>query len=775
MMPPAKYTLLLCVSLLWLTSCNMTRRVPEGDQLYTGASISIESDSKKAGKALKSELKSLLRPRPNADILGFRHRLFLYNLAGEPKGKGLRHWLRRQGEEPVLASSVNLDKNRSVLENRLENKGFFYAKVTADSTVKGRKMSAQYHAVTGPQYRIRKVFYPRDTATAINRQIARIGARRSRLKPGNPYDLGVIKQERDRLDRILKNRGYYYFAPENIIVDVDTSVGDHQVDLYVMINEQTPKKALATFRIRDVHVFPDFSITEEDTTADKSKAVRFEDYYIYDPKRLFKPKIFSRTLVFRPGDLYRRRDHNLSLNRMVNLGVFKFVKASFREVDSNELVAEDSGRYYLDAYYYATPTPKKSWRLELTGLTRSNNATGSELSLSWRNRNLLKGAELFTVTGFGGVEQQVSGTQNIGTIRFGGEMNLYVPRIIAPFRFRTSSEFVPKTRFSLGYEFFNRTSQYTLNSFRGSYGYQWKDDIRKEHQLTVINLNYVRPANITPEYEQLLNTDISLRRSIEKQFIIGSIYNYNFNSQARPNGRRHNYYFNGNVDGSGNLLGLVTGRSFGKGDTLKILNAPYSQYIRGELEFRHYLRIGDGKDHILASRALIGAGYGYGNSDRMPFIKQFFIGGANSLRAFRARSLGPGTYYGGNPQDAGGFLPDQPGDIKIELNTELRAKLVSMLYGAVFVDAGNIWLMKEDPNRPGGEFTNEFLNQMAVGTGAGIRLDISFLVLRLDLAFPIRKPFEPGGPAWVLDDLRFGDPDWRRRNLILNLAIGYPF
>lgn len=779
MILPVRYLILVPLSLLWLTSCNVTRNVPEGDQLYTGATIKIESEEKKKTKGLKSELKDLLRPRPNADILGFRHRLFLYNLAGrEPKGKGLRYWLRyKVGEEPVLASSVNLEKNSSVIRNRLENKGFFYAAATGDSTVKGKKMEAHYTAVAGPRYTVRNVFYPADTLTGtVNRQLARIGRRRSLLKKGEPYDLAAIKAERERLDRNLKNRGYYFFSPEQIITDVDTGVGNQQVDLHVSVVEDAPEKTLRPYRIRDVHVYPDYSITEDDTLLRKEQATRFDDYYIYDSEHKFKPKIFSRTLVFRPGALYRRRDHNLSLNRLVNLGVFKFVKVSFREVaDTSSHAEADSGRHYLDAYYYATPVPKKSWRMELTGLTRSNNATGSELTLSWRNRNFLRGAELFTVSAFGGIEQQVSAQQNVGTLRFGGEVNLYVPRIIAPFEFRTNSEFVPKTRFSLGYEFFNRTSQYTLNSFRGSYGYQWKEEIRKEHQLTLINLNYVRPANITPEYQKQLDADVSLRRSIERQFIIGSIYNYNFNSQARPNNRRHNIYFNGNVDGSGNLLGLVTGRSFGKGDTLKVFNAPYSQYIRGEAELRHYLRIGNSKTNMLASRLLVGAGYGYGNSDRMPFIKQFFIGGTNSIRAFRARSLGPGVYYGGDPQDAVSYLPDQPGDVKLEANTELRAKLISIVHGAVFVDAGNIWLLKKDPDRPGGELTGDFLNQLAVGTGAGIRLDISFLVLRIDVAFPLRKPFLEGGPGWVFEEIKFGDPDWRRRNLVLNLAIGYPF
>jgi len=176
----------------------------------------------------------------------------------------------------------------------------------------------------------------------------------------------------------------------------------------------------------------------------------------------------------------------------------------------------------------------------------------------------------------------------------------------------------------------------------------------------------------------------------------------------------------------------------------------------------------------LASRIITGLGYAYGNSYTMPFIKEFFAGGSSDIRAFRARSLGPGSFYAGNI-DSLGFLAEQPGDIKLELNTELRAKLFSVIYGAVFLDAGNVWTVREDTLRPGAKFSNKFFSEMAVGTGVGLRVDVSFFVLRLDVAFPLRKPFLPPGDRWVFDQIDFGSKDWRRQNLVFNLAIGYPF
>jgi outer membrane protein insertion porin family len=224
------------------------------------------------------------------------------------------------------------------------------------------------------------------------------------------------------------------------------------------------------------------------------------------------------------------------------------------------------------------------------------------------------------------------------------------------------------------------------------------------------------------------------------------------------------------MDLSGNVAGLITNPNAKKGDTARIFNAAFSQYVKTEADARYYLQISD--NVIWANRVIAGFGLPYGNSGSLPFIKQFFVGGTNSIRAFRSRSLGPGTYRDTSNST---FLADQSGDIKMELNTELRAKLFSIVHGAIFVDAGNVWLYNEDPNKPGSKFTKDFMNQLAVGGGAGLRFDISFLVLRLDLAIPFRKPWLPPGERWVLDKIDFKSAAWRRENLIFNLGIGYPF
>ncbi len=692
-----------------------------------------------------------------------RYKLWFYYAGGGDSSKGfIKKFIRSLGEPPVYASQVNLEKNRSIMENYLQNRGYFQATVSGDTTTKKKLTTFNFTAKPGAQYTIRNVYWPADSSN-LSKQINEV-KRRSSLKPGRAYDLDTIKNERIRIDGRLKNKGYYYFNPDYLIVRVDSTVGNNQVDMYVAVKPNLASADLVPYRINNIWVYPTYTI-QDDSLLGRAPVEHYADYNVIDPEHKFKLKTFSRMLVFNKGDVYSRRDHNRSLNRLVSMGTFKFVKAKFEEVDT-------SGNY-LDPYYFLTPLPQHSYKLEVTGLTKSNNATGTEVAVSWQNRNTFRGAENLILSVFGGLETQVYGGQAISITRFGGEANLYFPRVLAPFRLNTTSNFVPKTRINLRYEFYSRTQQYTLNSYTGSYGFVWKTSILNEHQFNVVNLNYVKPQSIFPNFQRALDTDVTLRRSIEPQFILGPSYNYNYNTNNRPNNRLHNFYFNANLEAPGNILGVFSGTEFNKEKqgSGTFLNTLFSQYVRAELDGRHYLRLGD-REHranILASRLLAGIGFPYGNSDALPFIKAFFIGGVNDLRAFRARTLGPGSYYVRNFK-TDGIIPDQPGDIKLLASSEVRAKLVSILNGAVFVDAGNIWTIKDDPERPGAKFGSDFINQIAAGAGVGLRIDLSFLVVRLDLATPIRKPFETKS-----QNFDFGNADYRKENLILNLALGYPF
>lgn len=745
-------------------SCSNTKNLAPGQNLFIGSKEKIKSEDKMTSSdrnALEDEMHDLVRPKPNSSLLGVRFKLTIYNMVKEPKKKkGLMYWLKyKVGEPPVIASNSVLEKNRQVIQNHFDNRGYFRDSVVMDTSIKDKKLTVTYTALLDTQYTMRRITYPNDS-TMLSKAIQKraVVKKKRLLKRGNPYDLDVIKDERTRIDSRLKEGGYYYFSPDYLIADVDSTVGNHKVDITMRVKPETPPNARVPYRIKDVYVFADYDINT-DTSIRHGK--KFQGYTIIDPQNKFKPQVFSRTLVFKPGELYNRRDHNLSLNRLITLGVYKFVKVRFEPADSARK---------LNAFYYLTPTNSKSIRFQVSALTKTNNATGTELSVGWRHRNIFRGAELLTLSANAGFEKQISAGIRVNTLTYGVEANLFVPRIIAPIKFNTSNAFVPQTKFSLGYSFFNRTTEYLLNSFSFGYGYVWKDNIKNQHELTLFNINLVQPKNITEDFQKKIDTNKTLARSIEKQFIIGTIYNFNYNTLARPNARRNNFYFNGNVDVSGNLFGLITGADIKKGDTATLFGQPFTQYVRFETDLRYYRRLGN-QYRSFNMRLNSGIGISYGNNYTMPFIKEFFAGGVSDLRGFRARTLGPGSYYAGNPRDT--FIYDQPGDIKILLMAEYRAKLFSIIRYALFADAGNIWTLRTDTDRPGSKFTGKFLNDFAMDVGAGLRVDISLLVLRLDIAFPLRLPYLPPGEKW--SEFNFGSSEWRKNNIVWNLAIGYPF
>lgn len=743
------------ITALMLASCSATKKVPAGDALYMGATVKVESVglTAKQTSAIRSDLSSLTRPRPNKRVLGIPFKLLLNNS---------RLFRKKFGEPPVLVSQVNVEYNSKTLQNSLENRGFFHAKVSGDTVVKGKKARAHYYAQTGPQYKIDTVQFVKDSSI-LQRTVAE-SAPNSFLKTGDAFDLSVIRGERERIDAYLRERGFYYFDAENLIIQVDTTIGDAKVNLYVKVKNDVPVPATKVYTINDVYIYTNYAISQagrSDTL--KSTSVFHKGYYIVGRRQLYKPRMFEQAMQFEPGDIYNRRDHAETISRLVNLNLFKFVKNRFETVPNI-----DSAK--LNAYYYLTPLPKKSLRAEVNASTKSNNLTGSSITLGWRNRNTLKGGELFTVDATGGFEVQVSGQQRgYNTFRVGLETKMLVPRFIVPFNIKTKGGFVPRTTFNLGYDILTKQKLYTMQSFRAGFGYNWKESFQKEHELNIISINYVQPLLITPFYRDSAAGNPTLLKAIERQFILGANYNYNYNGLVGKPAMSGGIYFNGNIDMSGNIAGLATGANAKTGNQKNIFNAPFAQYFRVESDIRYYAKISD--KMVWANRLITGIGLPYGNSTSLPYIKQFFVGGTNSLRAFRSRSVGPGTYV---DTISTSFLPDQSGDMKLEINTELRAKLFGIVHGAAFIDAGNIWLFREDTLKPGAKFTGDFLRQLAIGGGLGLRFDVSFLVVRLDVAFPFRRPY-PKGQEWLLNDVRFKDASWRKQNIVYNLGIGYPF
>ena len=754
-------------TLIIFYSCNTTKLVPKGDALYTGATIKVKDStlSKKEKNSIVDKTEHLPRPLPNSKFLGIPFKLLLYNMAGDTsKHNFIRKFLRKLGQPPVLLSSVNLDYNVQVLQNFLQNIGYFQAEASGDTIVKRRKGHAYYTLTPGPVYTIREVKFETDS-TALGSAVQETKSN-TILHTGDPFNLEVIKGERTRIDAVLKEEGYYFFSPDLLIVDADSSVGNHNVNMYLKVKGNTPEVAKKPYIIDNVYIYPNYRLNANRVDTTSNEKFLYDGYYIVDPRNKFKPKMFPRIMRFDSGDVYNRTDHNLTLSRLINLGVFKFVKNRF-EISQNP---SDTGR--LNAYYYLTPLPKKSLQAEISGNTKSNNYVGSLVTLTFSNRNTFRGAERLDVHANVGSEVQYSGYQSgYNTYRFGAGVTFAIPRFVVPFfYFNTTNAFVPKTKIDLSYDLLNRRKLYTLYSFKTELGYVWKPNIKVQQEFNPFSINYVRALNVSKIYKDSILKDPILKHAIDTQFIVGSNYSYTIDPFVN-NQNGSGFYFNGLADLSGNISGLLIPRDAATGQK-RIFGAPVSQYMKAQTDFRYYWEM-NAKTR-LANRVLLGFGYPHGNSTQLPYIKQFFIGGNNSLRAFRSRSVGPGIYR--DPRaDSLAFFPDQSGDLELELNTELRYKINSILEGAFFIDAGNIWLYNKDTTRPGAQFTKDFLNQLAVGTGVGLRINLTILLLRLDLGIPLREPWLPSGQRWVINQIDFSSREWRRKNLVLNLAIGYPF
>lgn len=772
-------TIICCL----LSACSNTRRLPAGESLYVGSKVSIKDDkaSNREKKVLTTDLQGAVRPKPNSKLLGMRLKLSIYNLVGQPKKeKGLKHWIRTKfGEPPVLASSVDINYNSQVLRNILENKGFFYPNVVPSFDSNKKRATAKFEVYTGPQYKIRNVEFVTDS-TQITYDIADQQPE-SLLKPGLPFNLSLIKAERVRIDQKLNEIGYYYFVPDDILIQTDSTVGDHQVDLFVKIKDNVPEDVRMAYRIKDVFIYPNYRIRDNINRTDKpdtntttrrrrrgvvrasrryNDTLFYQRYYIVGNTRLYKPYVFTQAMQFEPDDPYNRTDHNLSLNRLINMGTFKFVKNEFEPVDTGK----------LNAYYYLTPNPKKSLQAEIGAYTKSDSRVGSQLNINWRNRNALRGAELLTIRGAVGFESQAGGGVNRpGTYQLLVEPRISFPRFIVPFvKVKSSSMFVPQTVIYTGYEAILRRPLYNLHSFKAGYGYTWKEDAKRSHELYPININYVITDTLDKDTTFFLNYGNLLFNGL----IIGPTYNFTYNSRGNGPPHRQDFYFNGLIDMSGNVLGLV--QKPANGDAQRtIFGQSYAQYIKLQTDFRYYLNYGANKNSIWANRMIIGFGYPHGNSNQLPNIKQFFSGGNSSLRGFPSRLVGPGRFH----RTIDGIdVIETSGDIKLEFNTELRAQLFDFIHGAVFLDAGNVWTYHSNTIfGESGQFKfNRFWKELAVNTGVGIRFDFSILVLRFDFGVPIRKPWLYDNPK-VTDAIRTAQSGIKRQDVIFNLAIGYPF
>ncbi|PRY87159.1 BamA/TamA family outer membrane protein [Mongoliibacter ruber] len=758
----------ICIALFLiflLGSCGVKKFIPEDRKLYTGAEMELNAElPKREVGQLQDELEGLLRPQPNSKVLGVRFGLWAHYKGSKENPGFINRFLKnRFGESPVYLSDVQPDRTLDILGNRMENKGYFFYEMDYEVKEKDKFASIKYGVEFTEAYKLEKYNVLGDSLDIIQEIIKDLDE--TELKEGTRFDLEKLKSERERIDKALKAKGYYNFNSDLLIFESDTNQYDsRKYDLYLRLKNEVPEKSLHPYSIQQIRVYPNYSVTAD---RDNQDTVRVGGIKVIQEEIIFRPDLLENYILFEPNQKFNPQTSRLTSNRLSSIGNFRYVNISYEE--GEERIAD--GTYPLDARILLSPLDKRGLRAEIQGVTKSNSFVGPALILNYQNRNLFLGGETFNLTGKIGYEQQIaSGSREaLRSIELGLTGSLIFPRVLFPVPIMNRFNFsIPKTKISLGYEYQNRTDLYQLNSYKATFGYLWNVNRYQYHEFNPISLSIVDLANTTPAFEEILNSNPFLRRSFEQQFISGMNYTWNYNQLVDVE-RKNAIVVTSTIDLAGNLFKGLN-RMVGSENPDFIFGLDYAQFIKGEVDLVFYHKFT--KEHQLVSRIFGGMGVPLGNSSSLPFVKQFFAGGPRSVRAFRIRALGPGTFV---PQSigAGGFF-DQAGDIRLEGNLEYRFPFNRYLKGAFFVDAGNVWLYNENEALPGGRFTSQWMEELAVGAGFGLRIDIQLFVLRFDLAVPVRKPWLEPENRWQ-DRLEFGSGDWRRENMVLNFAIGYPF
>lgn len=747
----------LIILAILLGGCHVVKYLPKDQDLYKGASLS--SGKVKIPGHIRDELEGTFGPKPNSSFLGLYPKLAVYNSMDqtkEPKGF-LGKMKKKYAEAPVLLSQVAIEDNKRRLTNILFARGYLQPEVKHTVHTKDRKATITYELDPGQRYTIRNLIYPDDTTVLSN--MIRKDSSNTKITRGRFFDFDMLKDERDRIDNYLKDSGFYFFNPEYLIYKAD-SLHQGTTDLYLSYVKEMPDNAKHQWSINSVSIYGNYTL-ERDSVIRNQEGKRTTEFVVVDKQERYRNDLYKRTVLMREGQLYNKSIQTLTIERLMNLQNFRFVRTVF--------LPDTSGKKELASRIFLTPAKKRSMRFEISAESKSNNFLGSALSIKFKNLNLFRGAEILEATIGGGYDFQVGGQQqNASAYTINGDVSLFVPKLLPVFTVKTrQNPFVPRTFFSVGAEYIRRPELYTLRSLKFAAGYYWKLGKFVEHNLRVLQVNSISPSAITPAFDSILNQDPALKASFEKQLVVGSRYQFIYNNTPRTN-RRFNFIADLQVGTSGNLLTMIIPAEVDTPGAKQIAGVPISQFLRGQVDLRGYLHVSQKLTWV--NRFIIGGVYSYGNSVIAPYNELFAIGGSSSMRAFRLRTLGPGSYHSAEAV----YQANEAGEFKLEMNSEWRYNVWKFFNLAAFADAGNIWYFKDEPTKPGSGINGVF-SEMAVGAGIGVRLDFSIMALRFDLAFPLKKPWYPEGERWVLDEFNFGNKSWRNENMILNIGIGYPF
>ena len=769
------HPIIVLACLVLLGSCNATRFVPEDKYLLNRVSIRVDD------KELKREdLKNHIKQKENLRILGvIKFHLGIYNLSSDKKEDS---WFKRIGEAPVLYDEFQTNRSKDQLRLYLKNKGYYNALVT-DSLVidpDKRKLNLIFGVQAKQPYRIRNYYYnvpDRDLYDVILKDTAN-----QMIKVNAVFDLDILNAERQRVTTNLKNRGYYKFSEDFVSFEADTNFYNHRVDLTMNVNNvlnadsvTKPQKHIK-YKIRNYLISPNVKTNNlaDDSSVQKLDTLVHKDYiFTYSGKPDYKPELFFSLNRLKDSTYYSLLNAEKTYRALNRLKQFKLINIGFTETNT---YTPDSIPF-LDCTMKLSQLPRQNISVDVEGTNSSGNL-GVAGTLNFQHRNVFGGAEVFDMQLRGGRESQkaVINEQNLifNTKELGVESSLTIPKFMSFIYNKRLFNFqIPETKFTLGYNYQNRPD-YTRTITNFKFGYNWKTSNFHYHTLNVVDLNYVILSNLDSSFINSIE-DLYIKSSFTNHLISATNYSWIYNTQSIS--KREDYvYYKYSFESAGNLLSVFS-KAFNKNKVTvldsttnllssyyEMLNIRFAQYLKGDFEYRYGHMID--RFNSVVGRAFVGIGVPFGNFDVLPFEKKYFTGGANGIRAWQVRSLGPGSYKA--PADA---YPNQSSDIKLEANLEYRFKLFWLMEGALFIDAGNIWAINYKDNRDGAVFKfDEFYKQIAIGSGAGLRFDFTYFIFRLDLGVKLRDPSLDAGKRFIP-----GNYPINSDQMNLTFGIGYPF
>lgn len=757
---------------LLIVSCSTVKNLPEGEVLYTGIKdIEIKEPGKGdvADNAVVEVTASLDCP-PNNSFFGssslrtpFPFGLWWYNSCVNSNSKIGKWCFDHFAATPVVMSQVNPKLRCQIATNVLHNFGYFHGWVNSEIIKQRnpRKQKVSYTVGMGLPFVWDSITYMGFSPTADS--LIHTTTRESLLQKGAQFTVSSLDGERTRLSNLFRDHGYYYFQPGYITYQADTLHAPGQVDLHITPAEGLSPKVTHPWSIGKVSIAV---MKQEERMNLPHDTLKLRDmtYYYSGKKAPVRPGIFLRRLGLKHGEYYSQDNYAHTLSELSRLNIFSSLNFNFTPRDSTATC--DS----LDLFIFAQLDKLYALTLEANVTSKSNSQVGPGIKASLERKNIFGGGETLKGSVSGSYEWQTNGDMKgrqavINSWEIGADLSLKFPRLYMPFVNNRRINYSTSTSYHLYADQLNRSGFFKMVSAGGEALYTLTPYSTTTHVITPFHLTYDMLQRTTAKFDSIVNQNRALKQSFRNQFIPAMIYSYTYDNNKTSH--RNKSWWQTTVMESGNVVSLAY-MALGKGWNDKdkeIVYNPYAQFLKATTELRQQIKI-DSRQ-VIATRLFAGIIKPYGNSSVAPYSEQFYAGGANDIRAFTIRTIGPGSYH---PDENSKYsYMDETGDLKLEANVEYRFKLFGNLYGALFADAGNVWLLDKSADRPGGELTlNNFINEVAFGVGPGLRYDMEFLVVRIDLGVPLHAPYDTGKSGYF-NISNYWD------NMRLHFAIGYPF